>query len=415
MALRSGASKLARLRDLMELVPTGGLQGRGIQALIVNSDDAHQSEYKLNRDERRAYISGFKGSLGTAVITTKEAAMFTDGRYFVQATQELDPPEAWTLIIEGGPQAQSNTDWLISVLPPNSTVGADPTLTSYTSWVCMHIALTAAGHRLIPLDENLIDKVWGDERPPLDLKPIVAHPLQYSGQKASEKIARCRQEMEKNKVNTLVIAALDEVAYLLNLRGSDIPYNPVFFGYVIVTLEEVHLFIDKSKLAADAEKQLKDEGVEVIYHPYNELRRFLQQIAQNSETIKIWISNYSSYALHVDCGPAPKHASITPVKLMKATKNSVEAEGMKAAHIRDAVALVQYFAWLEDMIKNKKQTVTEISGADKLENFRKLVRDYFLFFVFNVKSLMPFILTGYKTNTSVSVFRQFRPLVLTGQ
>lgn len=371
MGLKNGAAKLSKLRELMEVVQIGGIKGKGIQALIVNSEDAHQSEYILKRDERRGFISGFKGSLGTAIITAKEAAMFTDGRYFVQAREELDPKDAWKLMIEGAPATPTSIEWLISVLPANSTVGADPNLLSYLVWARMHKALTAAGHRLMPLEENLVDRVWGNERPELSLNPIVAHPLIYSGQKASEKISHCRREMEKNRTNVLVIAELDEVAYLMNLRGSDIPYNPVFFAYVVLTQDEVHFFVDQSRITAQADKQMKDEGVDVIYHPYDQLRPYLRQISSNNETMRIWISNQSSYGLHADCEKSPKHTAVTPVQLMKAVKNDVEAAGMRAAHIRDAVALVKYFAWLEDMIVNKKEEVTEISGAKRLEKFRQ--------------------------------------------
>ncbi|XP_043266621.1 xaa-Pro aminopeptidase ApepP-like [Venturia canescens] len=371
MGLKTGAVKLSKLRELMEVVQIGGIKGKGIQALIINSEDAHQSEYILKRDERRGFISGFKGSLGTAIITAKEAAMFTDGRYFVQASQELDPKDSWKLMIEGAPSTPTSIEWLISVLPANSTVGADPNILSYTVWAHMHKALTAAGHRLMPLDENLVDRVWGEDRPAFSLNPIVAHPLIYTGQKSSEKISQCRREMEKNRTNILVIAELDEVAYLMNLRGSDIPYNPVFFAYVVLTQDEVHFFVDQSRITPEADKQMKDEGVDVIYHPYEQLRPYLRQLSNNNESLRVWISNQSSYGLHADCEKLSKHTAVTPVKMMKAVKNEVETNGMKAAHIRDAVALVKYFAWLEDMIVNKREKVTEISGAQRLEKFRQ--------------------------------------------
>lgn len=372
MAQTSGAIKLAKLRGLMEAVQVGGIKGKSLQALIVNSDDAHQSEYLREHDKRLSFISGFTGSFGTAIITPHKALLWTDGRYYMQALAEFDPPEAWTLMREGSLDTPTRAAWLVSNLPPKSTVGADANLMSYTEWAVLHTSLTAAGHCLMPLEENLIDKVWGSNQPAATGNVVVPHPLQFSGCSASKKVELCKETMNKNKVKALVITALDEVAYILNLRGSDIPYNPVFFAYVILTLDDLHLFIDKNRLSEKAQQQLVDEKVNVVYHSYEDIHTFLKEIANScTNDEKIWISNGSSYALHADCGEVKKHTAVTPINVMKAIKNDVEIEGMKAAHIRDAVALVKYFAWLEDKITNKKETITEISGATQLENYRK--------------------------------------------
>ncbi|XP_006617100.1 xaa-Pro aminopeptidase ApepP-like isoform X2 [Apis dorsata] len=290
----------------------------------------------------------------------------------MQALAEFDPSEEWTLMKEGLLDTPTRAAWLTCNLPPKSTVGADSNLISYTEWVVLHTSLTAAGHCLMPLEENLIDKVWGDEQPAPTANIIVPQSLQFSGCIAGKKVKLCREVMYKNKVKALVITALDEIAYILNLRGSDIPYNPVFFAYIILTLDHLHLFVDISKLTEEAQQQLIIEEVNLIYHPYEDIHNCLKKIANlciNDD--KIWLSNSSSYALHADCGEAKKHIKITPISVMKAVKNNTEIAGMKAAHIRDSVALVKYFAWLEDQIKNKKNTVTEISGATQLEKFRQ--------------------------------------------
>lgn len=372
MAQRSGVTKLAKLRELMEAVQIGGLKGKGIQALVVSSDDAHQSEYLREYDERIRFISGFTGSFGTAIITQNKAILWTDGRYYMQALAEFDPPEAWTLMKEGLLDTPTRAAWLISNLPPKSIIGADPNLISYTEWAVLHTSLIASGHCLMPLEENLIDKVWGDEQPAPTANVVLPQPLQFSGCSAGKKVKMCREIMNKNNVKVLVISALDEVAYILNLRGSDIPYNPVFFAYIILTLDDLHLFIDKNKLAEEAQQQLISEEVNVVYHPYGDIHDFLKKIASSyANDDKIWISNGSSYALHADCGEAKKHTKITPISVMKAIKNNTEIEGMKAAHVRDSVALIKYFAWLEDQVKNKENTITEISGATQLEKFRQ--------------------------------------------
>jgi Creatinase/Prolidase N-terminal domain. len=278
MTQKNGAMKLARLRELMKSVPIGGIEGKGIQALIVNNDDAHQSEYLRERDQRRRFISGFGGSAGTAVITADRALLWTDGRYFSQALAELDPPGEWTLMKEGVIGTPTQAVWLAANLPPKSTVGADPNLLSYAVWAPLHTSLAAAGHCLMPLQENLVDQVWGTEQPMPTTNNIVPQPLIYSGKKAIEKVNLCREAMQTNGVIALVITALDEIAYLLNLRGSDIPFNPVFFAYVIVTLQDVHIFVDKTKLSPEAEKQFKDEELKPVYHPYDDLHNFLRQM-----------------------------------------------------------------------------------------------------------------------------------------
>ncbi|XP_008548321.1 xaa-Pro aminopeptidase ApepP [Microplitis demolitor] len=382
---RTGATKLSKLRELMAAVEFEGAVKKGIQALIVGSEDAHLSEYITDRDKRRQFISGFQGSLGTAIITDKDAMMWTDGRYYAQAQAEFDPPDAWTLMKEGTIGTPTQDEWLVSNLPPNSTVGADPNLMSYAVWIPLHNSLSAAGHNLLPLEENLIDKLWGDEQPPVISNPIVPQLITFTGKTAGEKITQCREAMKKNRASVLVITTLDEVAYLLNLRGSDIPYNPVFFAYVIITLTDIHIFVDKTRLTAEAEKQLNDEGVEAIYHPYEDVRSYLKQLAlsnlfitgNGSENERIWINSNANYALHTECGDVQRHIAITPVRLMQVIKNQVEIDNMKAAHIRDSAALVKYFAWLEDKVKSKcDPPITEITGADKLEQIRREQKNF---------------------------------------
>ncbi|KAK0182948.1 hypothetical protein PV327_001028 [Microctonus hyperodae] len=376
----SGITKLAKLRKLMSSVQVNNGTVEGIQAVIVGSEDAHHSEYIMDHDKRRHYISGFQGSYGTAIITATEALLWTDGRYYAQATAEFDPPEDWTLMKEGTLGTLTKEEWLISALPPKSSVGVDPNLISNSLWESLHNALSTAGHRLIPLRENLIDKIWGDDQPAITSNDIVPQLIKYTGKTAGEKVAQCRAAMEKNHASILVISFLDEVAYLLNLRGSDIPYNPIFFAYVIITLTEVHMFVNESKLSHEAKQQLVNEGVEVIYHPYENVRIFLKQLIQSNlsatentrESGKIWITNDANYALHMECGDLQRFIAITPIRKMQIVKNSVEIERMKEAHIRDAVALVKYFAWLEDKVKSKHDPpITEITGADQLEKFRR--------------------------------------------
>lgn len=372
MVKKNGLWKLTQLRALMKNVQTEGMKGKGIHALIVNGEDAHQSEYSTERDQRRHFVSSFRGSYGTVIITPDAALLWTDGRYFTQASSELDPSEAWTLMREGLLDTPTTSVWLASNLPPKSVVGADANLISYTEWARLHSGLTTAGHCLIALPENLVDKVWADEQPVPTANMILPQLIQYSGEKAGVKVNLCREAMLENDATVLVITALDAIAYLLNWRGSDIPFNPVFFAYVVLTLKDVHIFLDRSRLSQQALEQLRNEGVEPIFYPYENIHTFMKELVHScTNQDKIWVSNNSSYALHADCGEVKKHTEITPLSIMKAIKNPVEIQGMKAAHVRDSVALVKYFAWLEDKIKNTNECITEISGATQLEKFRQ--------------------------------------------
>ncbi|XP_046489533.1 xaa-Pro aminopeptidase ApepP isoform X2 [Neodiprion pinetum] len=378
MTTRNGATKLKKLRDLLRTA-TVGTDKKGIDAYIVGSEDSHQSEYLAPKDQRRSFISGFSGSAGMAIITQDQALLWTDGRYFAQATKELDPPEAWTLMKEGVAGTPTQGSWLASNLSANSNVAVDPNLISNMAWSAINASLVAAGHSFLALEKNFVDLVWGPDKPGMPSNKIVAQPLKYTGKTAGEKVGLCRKAMREESVTTLVVTALDEVAYLLNWRGSDIHYNPVFFAYVVVTLDELHIFVDELKLTQEARQQLKDEGVDPQYHPYDTIGTYLKERSTASDE-KTWISNSSSYALHSNCGSGEMHnklhTNITPICIMKAIKNPTEIEGMKKAHLKDGVALVKYFAWLEEMVKSGESPATELSGAAQLEKFRAEQADF---------------------------------------
>lgn len=368
MSGKTGAQKLSEFRKFMKTVTT--IKAAGIQAYILPYGDAHQSEYLAPQDKRISYISGFTGSAGTVVVTQDRALLWTDGRYFNQAGKQLDPPDAWTLMKDRLPETPDVQTWLVDNLPANSNVGTDPTLMTNSSWVSIKKKLTDAGLALEPLDINLVDEVWGDKKPAAKLNPVVPQKFEFTGQKSEDKVKKCFEEMDKNKVDLLVITALDEVAYLLNWRGSDISYNPVFFAYVILTAKTVHIFINQDRVVEEAKIQLKNEGVEAVYHTYEEFRQFLINSCKNGKLKNVWISHRSSHAVFVDTNPLNTITSVTPVMLMKMVKNEHEIEGMKKAHVKDALGVVKYFAWLEDKL-NHGEVVTEISGSAQLEKFRQ--------------------------------------------
>ncbi|KAF3844143.1 hypothetical protein F7725_016191 [Dissostichus mawsoni] len=322
------------LRQLRQAMRNSKYFSEPIQAYIVPSGDAHQSEYIAPSDCRREFICGFNGSAGTAIVTEQHAAMWTDGRYFLQASQQMD--NNWSLMKMGLKETPSQEDWLISILPENSK-------------------------------DNLIDAVWTNrpERPSTQLRYLG---LNYTGMSWQEKVTALRAKMTKRKVSWFVATALDEIAWLFNLRGADIEYNPVFFAYAIVGMNTIrnHLQLDSP---------CKPE-MSVHTYPYESVYSELQAIcAAHSPKDKVWISDKASCALtqvipKIHRTPIP----YTPLCLAKAVKNATEIQGMKMAHIKDAAALCELFAWLEKEIP--KGTVTEISAADKAEELRSQQKDF---------------------------------------
>lgn len=357
--MKDTTESLKKLRQLM--------QSQTLQAYIVPSDDAHQSEYICKADERRAFISGFDGSAGTAVITLDNALLWTDGRYYQQALKQLD--SNWELQKDGLPTTPSVASWLASNLAKGSKVGVDPKLFSYRLWKPIEKELLGSNCSLVPVEENLVDIVWGKDQPKVTSNPIISLDTTFAGQTVSDKWENVKQKLGEKKAQALVVSALDEIAWFLNLRGSDIDYNPVFFSYLIITHEKLMFFVYCSKLPSDFKQHQASNGVDISIYSYSSIGEELSRIAENTDGGKIWISPGSSYYLNALIPKKIRHQEITPIAVAKAIKNKIEVEGFINSHIRDGVALCQYFAWLEQMVANK-QPVDEISGATKLEEFR---------------------------------------------
>ncbi|XP_029545477.1 xaa-Pro aminopeptidase 1 isoform X1 [Salmo trutta] len=367
------------LRQLRHAMRNTKYIAEPIQAYIVPSGDAHQSEYIAPCDCRREFICGFNGSAGTAIVTEKHAAMWTDGRYFLQASQQMD--NNWTLMKMGLKETLSQEDWLISVLPENSTVGVDPWIIATDQWKNMSKALAGAGHSLVAVQDNLIDAIWMD-RPTRPSTKLLTLGLGFTGLTWQDKMTALRSKMAERKISWFVATALDEIAWLFNLRGSDIEYNPVFFAYAIVGMNTIRLFVDIKRLAVPMVRehlQLDTPSkaeLSIQTAPYESVFTELQAVcASLVPKEKVWISDKASCAL-TQVIPKAHRTLIpyTPLCLAKAVKNATEIQGMKMAHIKDAVALCELFAWLEKEIP--KGTVTEISAADKAEELRSQQKDF---------------------------------------
>ncbi|ORX77197.1 putative Xaa-Pro aminopeptidase P [Basidiobolus meristosporus CBS 931.73] len=345
-----------------------------LQAYIIPSEDAHQSEYTADIDNRRPYISGFTGSAGCAVVSTEAAALFTDGRYFLQASKQLD--NNWTLMKQGLPDVPTWQEYVVKNLPAGSRVGIDPKLLTAPEARKLRDELQSVDSSLVTIHENLIDQIW-DDQPAFPSNKIFVHPIKYAGRSIEDKLKQVRQEYAKHNAYGFIVSALDEIAWLFNLRGNDIQCNPVFFSYALVTDNEATLYINEEKLTDDVKKYL-DANVKV--KPYNAVWDDLKQtsIQAASEKKKLLLSNKASYALYETIGAENVHELRSPISDAKSIKNETELEGMRQCHLRDSAALISYFAWLEDELVNKGNTnISEVDGADRLEQFRREQADFF--------------------------------------
>lgn len=383
---------LTKLRSLMQVSSVGT-----VHAYIVPSGDAHLSEYIADCDMRRQFISKFTGSAGTAIITLDKAALWTDGRYHLQASQQLDLKN-WILMKDGLPDTPTQGDWLRDVLEPGSKVGVDPHLLSHDTWKNLSKGLKMQNITLVAVKENLVDQIWADksvlqpsvdtERPQRPCNKLINLDLSLTGKSWETKVTELREELKKKKAGSVVLTALDEIAWLLNLRGSDIDFNPVFFAYCVVTMENVYLFIDKPKLTPDIEQSLRashvplnsslskqdDNQMCVKVLPYESIIDYLTNYLVPNERSFIWVSNRSSAAIVSSIPREKRYLAPCPVTKQKAIKNEVEVEHMRQCHIRDAAALCEYLAWLEETIEmhpDGNDQLWEIEGATYLENCRR--------------------------------------------
>lgn len=370
---------------------------------VVPSEDEHQSEYVSPADQRRAFISGFNGSAGVACITRDllnfntdepegKSVLSTDGRYFNQASQELD--YNWTLLRQGVDPVTWQ-EWCVKEAAEMSRglggkttakIGVDPRLMSYEQVVQFHkliksiTAKTAKGDttadvQLVPVDENLIDAIWPKfEHPPKkELKSVTVLPLKYTGETSVQKRSRLVTLLNKKHGGLpLAVVALDEVCWLLNLRGSDIPYNPVFYGYAVIdpspkgeeNTGTITLFTD-NPLGAEVQHYCAENGVQV--EPYANI---WQRLAGRKFLVP---DNASWQIVRRAEDTEPMHS---PVDLFKSVKNTAEINNARAAQVKDGVALAQYFAWLEDQLIKKGALIDEHRAALKLSEIRRTQKGY---------------------------------------
>ena len=345
--------RIASLRDVMRKA--------GVSACIIPGTDPHASEYIADYWKERVWISGFTGSAGTAVVTLTKAGLWTDSRYFLQGEEELKG-SGMDLMKMGLPETADIIPWLIDTLKPGEKVAVNAQMFSVNAYAAMKSELETVGIELVSLD--LMKEVLTG-RPDLPKKPFYVFDLKYSGQSTTDKIAATRAEMAKLRSQVFVMSALDDIAWLFNIRGNDVDFNPVVIAYALVEENDVTLFVDQDKLTEETKTYLASVGVRI--KAYDAIYSVLEQI-ESSKTVLIDGAKLNRALYESIPAACTKRNAMSPVFKLKSIKNEVEMAGVRQAMVKDGVALTRFFIWLEENLKSGN--LNEVSVDQKLYEFR---------------------------------------------
>ena len=347
--------RIENIRDLMK--------EKNIYAYIVPSSDYHQSEYVGDYFKSREFMSGFTGSAGTLIISMDEAGLWTDGRYFIQAENELKD-SGIKLFKMGEDGVPTIEEYLLEKLPKNSTLGFDGRVMSVKEGQSLANKLAFKGIN-IEYKYDLVNDIWED-RCSLPTEKAFLLGTEYSGESFSDKLSRIRAVMKEKKATTHILASLDDIAWLFNIRGRDVKSNPVVLSYAVITIDSVYLFIDKNKIGKDIRAELSKENVQI--KGYEEVYEFIKNIDENEvvliDTSKVNYAIYNNIPSNVQ-----KIEERNPSILFKSIKNEIELKNIRNSHIKDGVAFTKFMYWLKNNIG--KIEITEISATQKLEEFRR--------------------------------------------
>lgn len=355
-----------RLESLREV-----MKREHLAAFIFPSTDAHQSEYVADHWMGRAWISGFDGSAGTAVVTMHSAALWTDSRYFLAAEEQLKGTEFQLMKLKI-PGTLSIAEWLGKELQDvdSPEVGLDGWVNSYSSTSGLIADLRKAGGITVRTNFDPLEEIWKD-RPSIPLKPVEIQPMEFAGEDVSSKIKRIRLALRAQHADGMLVSALDDIAWTLNLRGTDVHCVPVFVSYLLIASDKVSLFVDEAKVSSEIRAYLESNGVSI--YKYNKVE---EELKAYSEYNILLDGNETSYYLWkaVRCQEIVQASS--PIPAMKAVKNEAEIAGYRSAMLKDGVAMVKFLKWLLPAVEAGGET--EISIDKKLTALRaeqKLFRD----------------------------------------
>ena len=342
-----------------------------LSAFIFPSTDAHQSEYVADHWRGREWISGFNGSAGTAVVTMKSAALWTDSRYFLAAEEQLEDTEyqLMRLKMEGTPTI---TEWLGKELQDvqSPEVGLDGMVNSYNYVKDLSYSLRKLGGITLRTNLDPLEQIW-ENRPSLPANPVEIQPLEYAGETLASKVVRIRKSLRELHADGMLVSALDDIAWTLNLRGTDVHCNPVFVSYLLIESDKVSLFVDDNKLSPEVKQYLQDNQVSL--YNYNKVEKCLESYSEYNILLD---GDETSYYLWKTVKCQEIVAAASPIPAMKAVKNKAEIEGYRSAMLKDGVAMVKFLKWLKPAVEAGGQT--EISIGEKLTSLRaeqKLFRD----------------------------------------
>ena len=349
------AQRLASLRDLM--------RREKLDAFIFPSTDPHNSEYVPDRWKGREWISGFNGSAGTAVVTLHSAALWTDSRYFLAAEEQLSGTEfqLMKIKIEGTPTV---SEWLGQQLrdTDGAQVGVDGLVNSVASVEALISDLRHEGGITVRTNLDPLDAIWTD-RPAVPTDKVNIQPMEFAGETAGSKLERIRKALRVLHADGMLVSALDDIAWTLNLRGTDVHCNPVFVSYLLISSSEATLYINKEKLTAEVEDYLHGQGVQTA--AYDAVRQGICEYAEYNILLDPNETNYTLSRL-VRVQEVVRHVS--PIPAMKAVKNEAEIRGYRSAMLKDGIALVKFLRWLKPAVEEGGQT--EISIDRKLTGLR---------------------------------------------
>lgn len=353
MSNREIPLRLQALRDYMS--------ANKIEAFVIPSTDAHLSEYPASHWESRVWISGFTGSAGTVVVTKKNAGLWTDSRYFLQAEQQLRNSSI-TLFKEGLPETPTITEWLVSELNSGATVGIDAGV--FSAKEALQLITKLKRHKLnINSEIDPFGTIWKD-RPAIPENPIYLLPEKYSGNSASSKIESVREILKKESVQSIIVSSLDSIAWLFNIRGNDVKCNPVAVSFAYISMDESVIFINPKKLTNELKAYFQQQNITIA-----EYNKFYDFIGKLDESICIDNSKITWKTLET----INKNNLLdipSPVDFMKSKKNKTELQGFRNAMVKDGVALVQFLIWLEKALADNIQ-LEEIDIPGKLTEFRQ--------------------------------------------
>ena len=349
--------RLEKLREVM--------RREHLSAFILPSTDAHQSEYVADHWQGRAWISGFNGSAGTAVVTMRSAALWTDSRYFIAAEEQLRGTEfqLMKLKVEGTPTI---SDWIASELSQNEDecreVGLDGMVNSYNDTMALISDLRKAGGITVRTNFDPLEQIWMN-RPAIPENPVEIQSLNFAGETVDDKIQRIRKALREHHADGILVSALDDIAWTLNLRGTDVHCNPVFVSYLLISSDQVSLFVNPKKISSEVKAYLDEHGISLF--DYNQVEEGLESYADYNILLD---GDETSFCLWKSVKCQEIIAAKSPIPVMKAVKNATEIEGYHRAMLRDGVAMVKFLKWLKPAVEAGGQT--EMSIDKKLTSLR---------------------------------------------